>query len=94
MGGQQDQHIDIGIRKQSTSAKAPHRDQTSMGGHTGFLPQGLQMRVAQVTEQLQVPMHPVRQFQALQLGALRQQVGFFLPKRGGGRVHQFSTWWF
>ena len=48
MGGQQDQHIDIGIREQSTSAKAPHGHQTSVGGHTGFLPQGLQMRIAQV----------------------------------------------
>jgi hypothetical protein len=65
-----------------------------MGRHGGFVPQGLQMRIAQITEQLQVPMHAVRQFQALPLGALRQQVGFCLPKRRCGGVHQLNTWWF
>jgi hypothetical protein len=39
-------------------------------------------------------MHPVREFEALQLGALRQQIGFFLPERRSDGVHQFNTWWF
>jgi hypothetical protein len=65
-----------------------------MGGHTGLLPQGLQVRIAQVAQAFQVPMHPVREFEALQLGALRQQIGFFLPERRSDGVHQFNTWWF